>query len=453
MASIPVFCGSGRRVRFSPFPRRTSCNRYRNKPANPGLTMALLLFLLPGILIGCSNDGGNGVIGGGGGGGQGPAGPGTVTLTTDATWVAFQDGPSGAWTVATPDTMGGTVYTLDVTDSDGKFGIAAYAFVASSDMYTTKIVQATRDDTIDLNMSVKRQTGTLSGTISNMSASNESAISSKGVAAAVLSNGAGYNIAPMEGARDVIGVEKDANGDFVRGLLQRNYLLTPGGSFTVNVDFSSPNLTASAWQTFSAIGATPSVLLYTPTLASAGISDKVGTVNGQTTTKDYPFLSGTESGDLYYFQASTTGKSYGSWASASSNPGDKSVDLSTLAAFTAFSMDYTDITGLQYTPASGYPELHAFFISGLQSLFATDVNWQIILSKNWLGSATSYARPSFSGLAGYNTTWDYQSGFTVFTNGYAYMFDGGPGINWDGEALPAAGRSIYTASKNSSFAP
>lgn len=376
------------------------------------------------------------------GGGVTSAGAGTVILTSEADWVAFQDGPSGSWTVVAPDGGSGTTYTLDVTDTDGRYGIATHRFSTPLNAEWMKIIQATRDDATNVTLGMDDTRGTINATVSNFAGSSGS-VGTKGYTSLVTGDGL-FPLTAYTGTRDVITVEKNASSEFLRGVSSRSLSVSAGGTTATTLDYSGFDLSKTTTQTFTVTGGSGSVALHTATGTTAGVSES---------GNNYAYLNGPIPGDMYFFQVLATGKGLSEFYSASSNPGNRTADPTLINSLTGVTMDYSGLSGLSYTPAASSPVMHSFNVTASQNRTPQKVSYFMTLTKNWLGSDTTYSRPSFSGLPGYNTNWDFTNGVLVSGLAYSLMLSGAGPFNFDGNTQAIAGMVRHTASASVSFTP
>ncbi len=104
----------------------------------------------------------------------------TAKTSSDVGVVAFQDGASGTWAAVAPtssSTDGTTglisyTYELTVTDSDGKYGVAAVCN-KSGGGYTGDMLQATADEVTARWLNCSENSATESGSLSNYNASTD----------------------------------------------------------------------------------------------------------------------------------------------------------------------------------------------------------------------------------------------------------------------------------------
>jgi len=370
---------------------------------------------------------------------------GTVVLTSEADWVAFQDGPSGSWTVVTPDGGTGTTYTLSVSDTDGRYGIATHRFSTLENAESVRIVQGTRDDSTNvvLNDDVL---GTIDATISNYTGSSGE-VSTK-VSSMLISVNGLYNLEANEGIQDVIAVERDASSVFLGGVSARGLSVSAGGTIAAPLDFSSIELTKNTTQTFTVTGtgAVGAVSLHTANGTSALVSES---------GSNYAYLNGTISSDMYLFQAASasTGKTMSEYYAASSNPGNRTADLTTMNGLTGASMNFSGLSGLGYTVSSSSPPLWGYIVLASQTRTPNNVRHRIYITSNWLGTNTTYSRPSFSGLPGYNTDWDFVVGTAVTAQANAIMVSGSVIVDFERSTQASAGTVGHFAKADVNFTP
>lgn len=388
----------------------------------------ILLSLVTVGLFGCGSDDSN------------TSNAGSVILTSEADWVAFQDGPGGVWRVVTPDGGSGTTYTLVVSDADGRYGIATQLFSTTINAEFIKIIQATRNDATTLSLGMDDTRGTIDATISNF-AGNSGIVSTAGYGVLVTTNKT-YNLTAYKGTQDAIATEKDAFSVFLSGVSSRD--LSVLTTVATALDFDSNDLSKNTTQTFTVTGGTGSVALYTANGASAPVSES---------GSDYAYLNGTISSDMYFFQAMTTGKTLSEYYSASSNPGDRTANPTLMNTLSGVAMNYSGLSGLSYTASASSPPMFGYRVYANQNRTPQNVSYYMFISSNWLGTDTTYSRPSFSGLPGYNTDWDFAGGNSVSAAAYAYMLSGASTFNFDGNTQAVAGTVKHVAGSSVNFTP
>jgi hypothetical protein len=81
------------------------------------------------------------------------------------------------------------------------------------------------------------------------------------------------------------------------------------------------------------------------------------------------------------------------------------------------------------------------------------ISYIIEITENWVDSATTYERPSFNGLPGFDINWDFDSGTLVSSYIFAYMHSDAGNISINGPPQVATGTVIHTAGQDVSFTP
>lgn len=358
-------------------------------------------------------------------------GGGTVLVRTtrggtpaNADFVAFQDG-NGAWQVVSG---AGGLYTLNITDSDGRYGVAI-ACVNGPDV-EVYILHATRAELSEITHECDEPPSqsfvTVSGTVGGLGTDNWAQV--------FLGQGTGftypgmgtYSLQTAPGTYDLIAVKYVGFeiGSVDKVLIRRNVNATT--DTTQNIDFDSAEAFAPEMHTVTVLGTAGETVgsvtfrsngktvaaLGTPynTLRFAGVptSRQVG--------NDFHVLSVTDFGPqrvlrtvLRHFKA----------------PTDITVALPD--AFTS-----PEVTTAATTPYarftaswSAYPGAQAYVLSYRSHHHETvpmgraqkssrqhggSVSWVIGLSANWLGANSSYTLPDFSGLSGWNNAWGFPTG-------------------------------------------
>jgi hypothetical protein len=345
------------------------------------------------------------------GGGSSTPVTGKVTLTTDADWVAFQDGPNGKWKQKSPDSTGGRIYTLKVTDANGLYGIAVHRFNSSGNS-VLRVVQATLSDWTSVSLALADDAvGNINATVSGLTTGDTATVQANG-APKIYSSDTTQSLIAWTGANDVVAIEQDSSGQFVGGVVNRN--VTVGATAVASsVDLSAPTLTANLAHTYtsSASGANAGVDLLTANGALGQLSDGAG---------NYVTVNGAASTDLYRFFAYGPSSYVGRYFATSTDPGDQTIDPSTIAPFYG-TMDASGMSGLDYVPAASSPALSLYEFEPYQFRSPYNVQLYYVLTPAWLGTNTTYTRPDFSSVSGFDTGWDLAAGVSVNGMSFAMM--------------------------------
>lgn len=361
-------------------------------------------------------------------------GGGTVLVHTtrggvpaNADFVAFQDG-NGAWQVAQGT---GGHYTLNITDGDGRYGVAI-ACVNGSEV-DVRILHATRAELSEISHECGEPPSqsfvTVSGTVSGLGTNNWAQV--------FLGSGAGftypgtgtYSLQTAPGTYDLIAVRyaglEIASVD--RVLIRRNVNATT--DTTQNIDFNSAEAFAPEMHTVTVLGTTGETVgsitfrSNGKTVATLGVTADTFQFAGIPTSKqvgnDFHLVSVTDYGPqrslrtvLRHFKA----------------PAD--ITLSVPDAFTS-----PDVTTAATTPYarltaswSAYPGAQLYLLSYHLEMAPAGrapkrsrqqgggISWFVALSANWLGANSSYTLPDFSTLSGWNNTWGFPTGRSVEWN-------------------------------------
>lgn len=203
----------------------------------PSLLGAACALIAVSMLVGCGDSSSNHL----------PARGGktvTIAVTNDgvaenATYVAFQDGPTGAWQRLTPSTTGS--YSHTVTDASKKYGVI---IVPASGTMT--IIQATTDELTEIPFTTTTPDGSpciLSGTLTHLADSNWAmAWASCGPSSAATNNALAstqtpYSTPAHDGTHDFVAYTTDAAGNVLQEYLVRD--LQVSGNATHDYDFTN----------------------------------------------------------------------------------------------------------------------------------------------------------------------------------------------------------------------
>ncbi len=371
------------------------------------LTMSLTLGL-----FGCGGGGNGGTgTGGGGNGGTGNGG-GTGNLVrlhvrrnnqpVNFPWAAYQDG-TGAWQRLTPTTTG--EYQFTVTDSQGRYGVA---WVEDESGYVT-LRQFTLQDANELWIPLEPEdvnTYTVSGQATNAQGPFAVAVDGQMELFELVGNYALDEVPP--GTWDLLaatvtqqGGETGWVGWVTRVYVHRNLAVTSNVAHNINFNNARPVQMFSV----SASGSEWSVVAF---VTKNGTTAPLAIAEGSPASSfQAPAVPSdlTQSGDLYVALAMSETRNTMTWKVFST---PQNTTLSLPNPLTGVGGSYPTVTGL----SSGV-QLWVF------SLEYQDKDWSVMVSKRWLGNATSYTVPAdaLASVSGWQSAWSLPStGVNVFVD-------------------------------------
>jgi hypothetical protein len=368
----------------------------------------------------------------------------TMNIGDGTYWVAFQDGPSGGWTEWSPTSS--NTYDFPVTDGSGRYGVAFHRQETdgTNTVEKTYVLHATIAELASLD-AFNNAPYTISGTLSNYTGSNDSAgvaMHTKGDGDEPLTLPHPYTLSLVPaGARDLLAHEWDsATGVTGNFFIQRDINIT-GDLAGQDVDFTADG-TAATYTLHDFVGSSPDQELEVYYATSNGTAvEMMSDVYDGTNALIYPYVTNAslaQAGDAYSFQIF---KPVGSGAKyrirnqpATSDPGDISMGLGSVATMSITGINATATTGLSYTPDPAsftVPVFRAFQISLDQTVTGIDggAHWAIEISAGWLGTSTSYTHPSFLGVSGFDADWDMSSGTATLAAIAAVTTNNGTGLS------------------------
>ena len=334
----------------------------------------------------------------------------TVSFTArpDFDWVAFQDGSDSDWTQVSPDEPGGQTYSLPITSTDGKFGIA---FHMTGSAQRIHVIQATYAEFPEFNAGSFLNEYEVSVNVNNIIEGNTATVS--------ISNDSEdfSNIQPgpkslsvSEGIHDLVAIEHRIN-EPNRGIIQRDLSITAPTNITIDFatqtnvsSFTPHNINVTARGNYYG-----DVLFITDNHTSnSAIKKQDVLLEGY-----YALTEGVIPGDLYSMAIRDDYNSDKSRMEirrnfpAETDPGDVNFDFTQIYPLvnTLVHPDY--IAGLNYIPNSSSPDLVAYRVDYEQVRSSDRLEWTIYISSAWLGEAGSYDRPDFSTVTGFLPTWDF----------------------------------------------
>ncbi len=342
------------------------------------------------------------------GGGPPPPSGNVVSITTNASWVACQDGKGSTWNVLDPNNTGVNTFRCTVTDPAGEYGVA---------------VALTRNATVAGGTVERRDVEILHGTVAEATTVNlvyeKLNIPMANITIDVTNSSSGFvnvaidEIMPLtftgdgtqnttieEGTWDLVGFEIDTGTGDVTGniFLQRAVTVSDGQTYTV--DFSqatipSNTLTDHAFQVTASEGGVAT--LVTENYTVVPIMDTLGmtwtSLDSGLNSKDrYAFFAGHQVTD-------DSGNQYGYiWMRVATadpavpNPGDIQIDLTTRPMVTVTSLDRNTVSWQAYMKHDASPPLRAYglLLNQGDPELVNSITWDITMTVGWLGSNAAY---------------------------------------------------------------
>ncbi len=342
----------------------------------------------------------------------------TMILGSTVDWVAFQDGPAGAWVEWKPSS--GNTYQFKVTDAQGRYGVAFHRQEVGG-IYTAEkvyVIHATLGELSAMEV-FPNPLYAVSGTLSNYSAGNDSAAVVMHVREAggePLALPYDYSLPVPAGNRDLLAFEWDWGTGSPGNFVLRRDLAISGDLANQDVDFSTGTPLAFNVHTFGGDTSGQGLEVYYAT-ANGTVAALMSEVYDGINPVEYFYVTNselTQAGDAYSFQISedlgASGMIRVRNQSASSDPGNVSMNLANLNPLGATTVTASETTGLSYTPSpasfNGSPVFRAFQIGLDQTTAFLGAHWQIRISGGWLGSSTTYAHPDLASVSGFDADWD-----------------------------------------------
>ncbi len=354
--------------------------------------------------------------GGGGGGGNGGGTTGTpVTATiTGAAFVAVQDGKTGSWQRLSGS---GPNYNFSVRAADGRYSVAWVCGGAKPQVNIVHLTTAEATAFAASCSSTSTSTVTVSGTVQGLGSGQAALVSAGSASATVAANGGSFNLAPVPGFYDLIGVRFGTTGEPNRVWLQRNRDFNNNTS-GLTIDFAQQDsavvrvfdVSAGSLTVPGASGETVNIQLF---LQSSDRSSLLA-LSIPNTPLQYPiFPEGVLQTGENFRLVVTTDAGRGEVRGLSSLPIPSSIDLPPLFESPAFSSTPTGV--LTFTAQWGtYSESP---VRAYEFTLSSDVqqrSWRIWISAGWLGGNNQYTTPVLNTLSGWNSSaWDFQRGSPV----------------------------------------
>jgi hypothetical protein len=368
------------------------------------LGVASLLLVL---IAGCGGGGG----GGGGNGGGGTGTPVTATIT-GATFVAVQDGQTGAWQRLSGV---GSDYNFTVRAADGRYSVA---WVCGGDKPQVNIVHLTTAESRAFTARCPIPPPsriTVSGTVQGLNPGQRALVSAGDASAAVGANGGPFDLPLVPGTYDLIGIRIGTTGPN-RVWLQRNR--TFSGDTSLTIDFTQPDGTVVRVVDVSAgsltvTGADSAETVNTQLFLQSSRRSSLLALGVPGFSMQYPiFPAGVlQAGENFRIVVITDA---GRGEARGLNNLPTSLGITLPSPFGA-SFDFTTTGTLTFRAQWGtYPESPVRgYVFTLRS-DALQRSWRIWMSVGWLGGNNQYTTPVLSTLSGWNSSaWDLQRGSPV----------------------------------------
>jgi len=340
---------------------------------------------------------------GGGSDDNGDGETGMITVNIKgADWAAYQASP---WQVIDLNALDNDTFTFEA-DSSGKYGIAVHCPENDKEI---NIYHATYSKMPEVDASCKDENMSriysVSGTV--VGATYERTLITMSTASAYLFGSLEYNLSVTEGTYDLLGVEVNAAKIPQKITIKRDISVN-GDQAGQDLDFGNGyGVVAYGFNIVGGMGM--------PVFVSK---------NGSILTPDIPGSSswhalagGTMQGDYYnFFAVSNSDREILIHAeSALSNLGNVTLNVGAIRPFNGVTAKgiQTVYNGLRYVPAVNSPKMIMYMISQGQSVADGEVEREVWLSKEWLGTTTTYTLPDLSNLTGWNSSWNFQTGSAV----------------------------------------
>lgn len=354
--------------------------------------------------------------GGGGGSNPPPGGGGTpppsgnvVSVTTNAEWIACQDGTNGAWEVLSSTNTATTVFQCTIADPDGYYGIAV-AITRPTDgggqQRNVDILQGRLSEAVELNLVyedlISNPTASITVSVSN---ANQGIVQQVAIdqhpPLSFNPSQTSQQVDIETGRWDIVGVEIDNQGDIVGNIyLQRAVDIADGNTY--DVDFSQATIPSSALVPHAFVinaseGGT--AFLLTENWTAVPAVDPVASTwsyltQGLTDKDRYVFAAqhlqtGIAGEDRYYIWTRIAAA-----GSVTADPGDINVDLTAKSLLDITTLSLNGFSWGDYTPATGSPPLRAYgMVLGQNPDPGTTVTWDVTMTTGWLNGSTTYTLP------------------------------------------------------------
>ncbi len=348
--------------------------------------VAVVVFLTVALILGLFG------CGGGGGGGAGNL----VRLhvrrnnqPVNLIWAAYQEG-TGAWQRLTPTTTG--EYRFPVTDPQGRYGVA---WVEDESGYVS-IIQLTLQDVNELWITLEPEeidTYTVSG---QANVPGPFAVAVNGQMGFPFIGSYALSQVPR-GTWDLLaatGTQQDGVIQVTRVYVHRNLAVT--SNVTHNIDFNNARPVTQSFSV-SAPGSEWSwVFFVTKNGTAAPLAIAQGSAAASFQAPAMPSML-TQTGDFYVVGGMSETQNVMAWKGFTT---PQNTTLSLPNPLTGVGGNYPTVTGL-----STDFQFWAF------SLEYQDKDWSVLVSRRWLGNATSYTVPesALANVSGWQPAWSLPS--------------------------------------------
>ena len=340
--------------------------------------------------------------GGGGGGGSHST---TVTVDTAGnvlSFAAFQDG-TGAWKPVTAGANG--KITVKVTNSAGKFGLAAVVPGSQSIWIVEATIKEATEFTIPSPDTSTTNPATISGTVANMAEGQTMMIVADDSQTLASVNGAYSFNTDQTVPWDAVAFLQSSTGP-ISASIRRSLAAS---ATTQNYDASTTDFQPVVPFTLTvppATGATQT-LTYVDLVTSNGSDVQVGsTFNTSSTPLFAPAVGQRNVNDVYYYYAtsSTSATPSSTTEVVKSTPASMTINGPTLPSDVTVSTQAAGANNLLQASWTPDPTAKTFYFSFDSS--DGSYTYNVYVTPGWLGSAAvkSFVSPDLSTVAGWNST-------------------------------------------------
>ena len=336
------------------------------------------------------------------GGGSSTSSAFTVTITTDAEWIAFETA-ANEWTseLKVKETLadGKKVYTAEA-GSDGHYGVALYC-----NRYLT-LFQMTRQESDAVNFSCAQNRSGRSLTIdinSSVDTPDTYAVAADGRYDYIVGNSGSLTLKNLPDPAVDLVVTSIINYEPSHFYIQHDIDLNHT-SMPIKIEMNDDNAHRIASYGFTQAASTQGdAYLLTKNMALF-----LSRLHG---SWYYP-SGGLMQGDNYLFYAENT---YGNITRMRIEPAlsvaqeDITVDVSDITPLSGTTFTGDTFGGLDYTPSPQSQPLSAYVLKSENDddENRTTQGYVYFVSKGWLGDETTYRRPDLSGVDGYKSEWNW----------------------------------------------
>lgn len=343
--------------------------------------------------------------GGSGGGGTTV----TVSVVGSVPWVAAQDGTS-TW-----HTLSGTTFT--VTGSSGRYGVA-WECAQVSGQPLVSVLQATTSESVAVTSACPAPTSTpgtvsVSGTVYNLPTGGSALVAIGGARTFVTAGSPTYTLNVPTGSYTAFVRAVDSSSHPSTMVVERNVPVS--ASTTLDFDMSSGTPYSFDTLTMTGVPSGESPTMSASLATSGAPPDMISLYN--TTSMPYPVVPSNlaQASDRYLLRAEAGVAVPGvlvvqAVVFVAASPSNGSLQLPSMLSGAGIAVAGGTASATWGTVTFSNGGGLGLRLADILPTSLTSPAWSVVVTGDWLGSATSYTFPDFSATSGWHAAWNVPTG-------------------------------------------